>query len=416
MYLKKSSISKAMIVLLVLMHLCYFLILFGGTSLFADSFIPKTRMMLFLGMMVIAIVCMPLYKTPYMWFELSILAVVWIRGWIGASADGYAWDDTLALLRPYLYPLLVLPIYALLQEEEWNFKSFLKFIVITVTIDTIIRGIDSIAENLTGSLLWSNLVVGEMGYRNDIYRINPSGLDILIIPLTFYLYSKADTRKERYQWILCLLINLLYTIIIWQGRAPIIYKIALLVFLLYMQRTEGNVKIVRVSIGMIAALILVNTPFLGNYLGTLSTTNPETGGSTLYRLNALNYFMNMYSDNMFFGVGLLSTEERYAPGGGVLGDIGLVWGLVQFGIPMMIFYAAIFIRGFYVCFRVRRVMQEEALLILSMTLLILIFNINIDTFYMFAFAVPFYIAITEYVYSKSQIAYEDVDEVRGVAE
>ena len=42
--IRVGSISKIIIELLVLMHLCYFLMVFRGTRLFADSFVPKTRM------------------------------------------------------------------------------------------------------------------------------------------------------------------------------------------------------------------------------------------------------------------------------------------------------------------------------------------------------------------------------------
>lgn len=393
-----KSISKIMVALLILMNLCYFLIAFGWTSLFADSFVSKPRMMLFFLMIAIAIVCVPLYKSKYMWVEISILALLWVRAIIGAIVSDMEWDDALLLLRSYLYPLLAFPIYSLLKDGGWNFKSFLKFLVVVITIDTLIRMIDSFAENLTGSLLWENLVSGEMGYRNDIYRINPSTFEVLVLPIIFYLFSKANTFKEKCKWIVCLAINLIYAIIIWQARSAIIYKIFLLVVLFYMQRIKKKTKIYRILIGVIIGFFCI--PFVLDFIGTFLSTNSDFGSSTIARMNAIEYFMNIYIENPFFGVGLLPSEERYAIGGGALADLGLIYGLVQLGIPMMIYYVVIFGRGIYVYQKLKETAQAEALLVLSLTISFILFNINIDTFYMFALSVPIYIAITEYLYFK----------------
>ena len=54
--IRVGSISKIIIEILVLMHLCYFLMVFRGTRLFADSFVPKTRMVLFFFMIGISII------------------------------------------------------------------------------------------------------------------------------------------------------------------------------------------------------------------------------------------------------------------------------------------------------------------------------------------------------------------------
>ena len=56
MRLKFSTVTKFFIYILVLMHLCYFLIVFGNTSLFADSYIPKTRTLLFYVIMAIIVI------------------------------------------------------------------------------------------------------------------------------------------------------------------------------------------------------------------------------------------------------------------------------------------------------------------------------------------------------------------------
>ena len=51
--------------------------------------------------------------------------------------------------------------------------------------------------------------------------------------------------------------------------------------------------------------------------------------------------------------------------------------------------------------KVRKMDRDDCLLVLGMTLLFVLTDINIDCFWdVFAFAVPFYIATVEYIYKK----------------
>ncbi len=105
----------------------------------------------------------------------------------------------------------------------------------------------------------------------------------------------------------------------------------------------------------------------------------------------------MYLKEPFWGVGCLTTSERYALGGGMLEDTGFFYRLVQFGIPMILFYIYIFLRGIYVSIKVKRRNIADSLLCLSMTLLFIMFGVNMDPFYAFALALPFYVSFVEYV-------------------
>lgn len=77
----------------------------------------------------------------------------------------------------------------------------------------------------------------------------------------------------------------------------------------------------------------------------------------------------------------------------------------------------IFIRGFYVYNKANKAgMQNEALLVLGMTISVIMTGINIDLFVgIFSFGIPFYMAITEYVLYKSREC-EDIEECGGIWE
>lgn len=406
MKIKPGTIAKICIGLFVLMNLCYFLIAFSNTTLFADSFISKPRMMLFLGLILFSLICCIPYKfiqsKKYLYFELLLLAVVWCRAILGDSAKGYSASDIIGTFGTYFFPILSIALMNLLAARQWKLNKLLNFLILVITIDTVVRGMDSLLQVVTGVLPWPNLVVGEMGYRNDIYRINPTGFDILVIPISFYLLSKAQRKNERILYWSALLINLLYTFFIWQGRSAIIYKICICILLFYLQKTSDRKKMIRFMLGIVAIIVLVNTPFISNYLSTFSTMNAEYGGSTLARLNSASFFYEQYKNNIFWGIGHLFPGQTYAIGGGMLEDCGFLYGIFQYGIPMIIFYIALFGRGIYISYKLHRYCIEDSLFSLSLTLMFLMFGINIDTFYFFAVAVPFYMAIVEYLFYKEK--------------
>ena len=127
--IRVGSISKIIIELLVLMHLCYFLMVFRGTRLFADSFVPKTRMVLFFFMIGISIIASVHYlkksSMKFLAFEMLLLVISWINGYNSVLVKGYKWDDALALLRVYIYPIVAIAVIPLLTSGIWRFEKLL---------------------------------------------------------------------------------------------------------------------------------------------------------------------------------------------------------------------------------------------------------------------------------------------------
>lgn len=401
MKIKYSSITKFLICILVLMHLCFFLIPLSGTAMFSTSYIPKTRMFLFLAIVVFSVIFSIVYTRSdtnrVAKFEMLLLSVCWVRAVTGAIQNETAWDDILAMIWPYLYMIIAFPLIGLFCADRWKPEKAAKFLVIATSIDTLAKAFMSFYESKTGIMLWSNLIYGEMGYRNGLYRINPSALSILVIPLSFWLISKAKNRREKIIFIATILIDVLYAYIIWQARSALLYKTIIIVMMIFLQQTNDKKKVIIAFMIMLGAVILINTPAFNSFVDSFSESNKTYGKSTLARVNAYAYYGALYSKSPFWGIGRLTTNERYALGGGMLEDTGFFYGLVQFGIPMVLFYIFMFFRGIYVSIKLRQKNIADSLLCLSMTLLFIMFGVNMDPFYAFALALPFYVSFVEYV-------------------
>lgn len=403
MKIKYSSITKFLICILVLMHLCFFLIPLSGTTMFSTSYITKPRMFLFLAIVSLAVILSIMYTHPdaneFIKYEIIFLGISVVRAIVGALQSGTSWDDVVGLIWPYLYLIIAIPLINLFSAHRWEPQKVAKFLVITTSVDTLVKAFMSFYESKTGVLLWPNLVYGEMGYRNGLYRINPSALSILVIPLSFWLISKSKRRKEKLFYIIAILIDILYAYIIWQARSALLYKTIIIVMIFFLQQTNDKKKVVIAFILMIGAVVLINTPVFNSFIDSFSANNKMYRGSSLARMNAYAYYVAMYLKSPFWGVGCLATSERYAPGvkGGMLEDTGFFYGLVQLGIPIVLFYIIIFTRGIYISIKLRRKNIADSLLCLSMTLLFIMFGVNMDPFYAFALALPFYVSFVEYV-------------------
>lgn len=401
MKIKVSSIVKVVIGIFVFMHLGILLIPLSGTSMFSTSYITKDRMLLFLIMLLFCVFMGSLYgnkvSRKYIYFELSILTVCCIRGMVGAMNSNSRIIDSLSLIWPYLYPWLALPVLNLLCEEKYKIENLAKFIVISTTIDTLLKAFMSFYQSISETILWSNLVHGEMGYRNGIYRINPSALNILVVPLSFWLISRVDKKREKVVYMIAMVVDVLYAYIVWQARSALLYKTIIIILMIFMYKTNDRKKIIKGFFLLIGIIIFVNLPIFADFVSSFSASDSTYGGSTTARLNAIAYFMGRYVQHPVLGIGCLQTIDRYAIGGGMLEDMGFLYGLVQLGIPMIIFYLVTFARGIYVSVKLKSKSNNDGVLCLALTVLFIMFGINMDTFYAFAIAVPFYLAFVEFL-------------------
>ena len=384
----------------MLLHLGVLLIPLAKIEIFASSYINKARSLLFLLMMLTAVFTGAQNKMKsqrrFIYIEILLLAVCWIRAYVGDMLNGLKWDDSLEKMLIYLYPMLMLPLVNLFCTRGWKFENCARLIIAATTADTLLKMFMSFYESVSGTLLWPNIVSGEMGYRNGLYRINPAGFSILVIPLAFWLMTKAEKLPERILYLSVIGIDLLYAFVIWQARSALLYKSILLVMLFFFQRTTDKRRIVRFLILIAAIIIFINTPTFNNFVDSFSESNAEYGDNTMYRRYALQYFISLYEEQPFFGVGLLDYLQRRYRLGGTLEDVGFLYSIVQLGIPMVAFYITMFSRCVYVALAKLRKRPDERLLLLSITFMYLIFGINIDTFYMYGLTVPFYIAMVEY--------------------
>lgn len=398
MVIRAKSIIKALLVWLMMMALSYFKLFGDKIELFSTSYISKPLGMLYLGL-----ICMTLAFTFCYYSgrlsrcliaEVLCVLVGAIAGMMKVRDLGEAVCDAL----PYLYILLAIPLYTLLQRRLWDFRRLIRLILILTLGSYGIRAYIAIMYALTGSTVLPNIALESAmvnWIRNDMLRVNPPCFSLLFAPFAFYYYITSNKFRDKVLGMGCMAVAVLYHVYVSQARSVLIYNVLILAMMFLFQKKTDKKKFIRILLLMVAVCILVNTSYFNDLINSFSVSNSDTGESTLARFNAIYYFGSKYMGNVLTGIGF--TYES-TPIGGNISDIGFLYSIFRLGIPLIIFYLIVFIRGITVYCRARLVDADKAILVFGMTVLIMMTGINIDCFFnIFAFAVPFYIAIVEYV-------------------
>ena len=419
MKIKYSSIIKFNIMMLLLMQLSYTKLLGNLIPIFSTSYISNPLVIFYLSMGIVTIL-LPLFYSylngKMLFLEMLIMATVIIVALYNTS-EKYSTTDFIYVIAfglNYMYFFLAIPIYQMLRNDEAYFEKLLKTVAILCAGSFIIRATISLIYVYTGTDILPAIALegASVGWiRNGILRINPPCVGIIYLPIVFYLYSKEKTIRQRMLYIGMMVLGIWYMTYITQARSMMIYQVCILIFLLMLKNKPNSKKgIVATIVIICCSVALINSPAAEKLFSSFSEKNAAMGGSTTARFNAIAYFGMKFLKNPFTGIGFLLGTDTRVPIGGDISDIGLLRSIYMLGLGMAVLYIVLFCRGIYVSYKIRKYDSNLSILVVGMTFLIMLTDINIDCFWdIFAFAMPFYVAIVEYAMYRIKVnsVYED---------
>lgn len=263
---------------------------------------------------------------------------------------GYNKITLLYAITPYLYAFFSYPLMYIFVIDH-GYKSLLKKVGILGVIMTLIRVIGWYLYNYRGSYIFSGLVLqSEDWLRNGLQRID-------VIPLfgivTVYYAYRLLREYNLYNFTVTLFL-FLYLVFIAQARYLVVIVVILFVILLYLKPNSNKYEVL--FRGMMTILLIFGILFGGvNYIIMLFSTNGAYGASTSIRFEAMEHFYNLIVQNkqFFGGLGLLTFWNSKASllmmkniwQNYYLSDIGIVGGLVVFGMLGIIIYGCMYYIG-----------------------------------------------------------------------
>lgn len=301
--------------------------------------------------------------------------------------------------------LLSIPVAYVLRSGKWNFTNFLKLIINLTNASYLLRTGISVINRLTGSIIFESIAreyAAENWIRNGWLRINPPSLAIIFIPISMYLLFQAERKKERNYYLFSIALSMFYAAVIHGARSVLLYQILEILFILIMKKKGSRKQIILFMILAILSIIVMNSDIAQLFIASFGVGG-EFEGSTTGRMEAVPYYLSLFFENFWTGTGFLHYEERMFIGAvgwtvATLGDVGILWTLVQLGFGGLLFYIMFFACGVWVGKKARGVTLDMDILVWGIVFSIIITGVNIDLFYgIYAFAAPISLAIISYV-------------------
>lgn len=305
----------------------------------------------------------------------------------------------------YWMVLLSIPVAYILCSGKWEYKKFLKLIINLTNASYFLRIGISIINRLTGSIVFESIAreyAAENWIRNGWLRINPPSLAIIFIPISMYLLFQAERKRERNYYLFSIALSIFYAAVIHNARSVTIYQILEILFILIMKKKGSKKQITLFMILAVLSIVIMNSSIAQKFIASFGVGG-EFEGSTIGRLEAIPYYLNLFLENFWTGTGFLHYEERLFAGAvgwtvATLGDVGVLWTLVQLGFGGLLFYMMFVIWGVLVGKKARSMTCDMDILVLGIVFSIMITGVNIDLFYgIYAFAAPISLAIISYV-------------------
>ena len=406
MKIKYSDILKILIELMLIMKLGFVKLLGSWIPMFETQYDSYPECVLYLFLTVVCIlytrIVLKERANAFLRIEMAIALLIAIAGIIHAQK----WNklDLLAAISsamPYFYCLLAYPIYVLLKKKYWSIKKIFNFILFWGTLACVLKMINCAAWYFTGAVIWNNLISSSTWILNGSLRINPPCLGILLIPISYYMYVETYRRRDKLKYLVPIGISILYSAVVHQARSILLYQIITIIAMVMFEHVSSLKKCIRYSVLIVATIVVINSSYFEKFLNSFSPTNKVSGQSTIARFNAIALFASKYISHPFWGMGFLSDKEKnvgaIGTGLGHLDDIGFLGSFFTLGIPLLLLLLLIIGRTFYLSYKVKRWNSNYSLLLFGMVVLFLTTGINISCFNgIYAFAVPFFVAIVEY--------------------
>ena len=241
-------------------------------------------------------------------------------------------QGAIAFYGGFFLVLLAFPIYEVVNYD----KSFIQNIVIIGYVFLIYKFIAWAAFNFVHIDIAPGLLATRSNWTRALLGINfvrMSGTFMDPIMLIYSFYNFLNNKK---------FINLIgaifiyaYSLVVFQSRSKFLYFtfIFILMILLKSFTADNKVTSIIISLGILIVFFIFSFREFKAFFNTFSVNSAEYGGSTMVRLQGLDYLQQMWNTtNKFWGFGY--TPDNFIRIGLTdywLSDQGIIEILYQFG-------------------------------------------------------------------------------------
>ena len=337
-------------------------------------------------------------EIKWLWIICGIACIPMVTGaYKSMILNGMALRMTVFYSVPYFYALLSIPVALLLRNGDLKLNRLLQWIVLCSMISYGIRILISWYFGKTGTLIFSSIALeGTVPnwIRKGVLRVNSPVFAPILLPCIAWLFSESKENWKRVLYLFAGFIVFYFSFRIHQARAFMLYQGLTVIVIWLSSRKKITWK--ECLILAVLAVLVMRTEKFQEFVFSLSLKNTGEMGTTVYRVNALRYFIDQYLKSPMLGLGYLDGDSGLAPGGGHIADIGLLQTVFTMGVSGIFYIGVIAVYSGKQLIALLFTKKEEKLRMLLVPLIIAfwLFNINVDQFCGYsAYSFPFFLAL-----------------------
>lgn len=312
--------------------------------------------------------------------------------------------DTFRYGGRFLYPILAV-MFIFLFERDGGPNKIISFLNKLCCVWYVYIILQSIVYSTTGGFLFDfdSYFSGEtVNIRNESLRVGLGSFGNII--LIYNLVQIFCNKKKTFFIFLQVVLGFYCLIVIQQTRMYILITFICLAFI-FLVKGKSKLQIILTPLIILSlGLFLTFSSTVNEFFASFSITG-EQAGSTIARLDAIDYFWNVFLDNPIFGFAWPGDEAYFSIAHGPLGtaylsDIGFLGLLAELGLFAIPFYLLPLIRIVYILYKIgwKRVIRENMFLVVLLVYMIGTSVTLLITDSGRSIAFPFIIALYEYYY------------------
>lgn len=334
------------------------------------------------------------------------LIAVFIAAMYTYTIYDYSISDMLTSLSPYMYIFMAYPLVYVFQKCG-SFNKFIKWISYLVIVMLVIKMASWYLYNFRGITIFYNILF-EYGdwILNGVQRVSMGQLIGIGFP---YFVSNGFSEKGKWQYKVIAIVMILFSGIVADTRYNTIVMAVILYVTLYNSYNKPNKKMIMRCLLILLALFVLSSNYFSSLVESFTSVSNYRYGSSAYRIASIQHYWEIMKEKKaILGLGLLITSNKNAlsimNNNGTmlfyLEDIGILGGIIRFGVLSLLIYAPLIVMAVktWVLCRKSSASIHIKNFIYGMVIYLVMSCVSLNPFdFQRAYSIPFYIAIMSYV-------------------
>lgn len=411
---KVSTIFKFIIVICTMIMLRYLLLIPGTRNISSPI---QRGTVLSAGLILMVLTCFLTDKKDIIYFKWLLkyikpyfCVMVFSLAYTFFLYD-YSIKSLIVALIPFSYVLFAFPLIYIFCCDKDCFK-FIKTVTLLQLIIMVLKIIGWYTYNYSKKPIFADLTLEfEDWTRNGLQRVEWGQLyGLALVFCTYY----ACKEKRKIGYIIIVAGMIWYVSFVSQARYTVAVAVVTVGTMLYFMYRRGVMKW-GIRLLIIVAIIAVLASGFISQIYYDASVNGQYARSTSARLeNVQHYYEIMQERHSVLGLGLLDTSNSSAYSimyknevhNYYLDDIGLLGGVVRFGLLFLVVYGWLFVLIIKTCLRCYKNRSYDYLPFLIGLAVYIIATCLLQNIYdsQRAYAMPFYLASISYIDGKISIS------------